>query len=218
MACTGAYAAAWQFASFFCTGVILNGTDNSGGAANLFLTDTTINFLAPANQVEAGVGMVLYNTTTGLNGPVTAVTANTITATGVTWSDGDAYRIVLIDAIERSTIELYLDIAASDLHAALAASGACDCTLADWAAGFLAKLNIIDAASYYQCKCGQPSMTDELRGRYLDWCSTQLEAIRTGALELCHGETGSDFPALGWAQQGWTPWSTAEIIFNEGTS
>jgi len=218
MACTGRYAQSWQFASFFCTGVILQNVDNSGGAGNLFLTDTTINFLAPANEVEAGVGMILYNTTAGTSGPVTAVTAHTITATGVTWSNGNGYRIVLIDAIERSTIELYLDIAASDIHAAMAASGACDCTLASWAAGFLAKLNIIDAASYYQCKCGQPSMTDELRGRYLDWCSTQLEAIRTGALELCDGATGSDFPALGWAQQGWTDWATAEIIYNEEAS
>ena len=218
MACTGRFAEAWSFASFFCTGVILNGVDNSGGAANAFLTDTTINFLAPDNRVDAGVGMVLYNTTAGTSGPVMAVTSTTITATGVTWDNGDAYRIVLIDAIERSTIELYLDIAASDLHAAMAAAGACDCTLADWAAGFLAKLNIIDAASYYQCKCGQPSMTDELRGRYLDWASTQLEAIRTGAIELCQGQTGSDFPALGWASQGWTDWATAEIIYNEGSS
>ena len=218
MACTGRYAESWQFASFFCTGVILSNVDDSGGAANAFLTDSTVDFLAAANRVEAGVGMILYNTTAGTNGPVTAVTNHTITATGVTWDDGDGYRIVLIDAIERSTIELYLDIAASDIHAALAASGACDCTLASWANGFLQKLNIIDAASYYQCRCGQPSMTDELRGRYLDWCSTQLEAIRSGALELCDGATGSDFPAVGWAQQGWTAWSTAEIIYNEETS
>ena len=218
MACTGRYAEAWQFASFFCTGVILNGVDDSGGAGNAFLTDTTINFLAPANEVEANVGMVLYNTTAGTSGPVTAVTTNTVTATGVTWDNGDAYRIVLIDAIERSTIELYLDVAAADLHAALAASGACDCTLASWAVGFLAKLNIIDAASYYQCKCGQPAMTDELRGRYLDWCSEQLAAIRDGRLELCDGETGSEFPAVGWAQQGYTDWATAEIIYNEGAS
>ena len=218
MACTGRYAEAWQFAAFFCTGVILSNVDNSGAGPNAFLTDTTINFLAPANEVEVGAGMVLYNTTTGLNGPVTAVTATAITATGVVWTDGDGYRIVLIDALERATIEHYLNIAASDLHAAMAQTGMCDCTLASWATGFLEKLNIIDAAAYYQCKCGQPSMTDELRGRYLEWCSTQLEAIRTGNLELCHGATGADFPSVGWAQQGWTSWSAAEIIFNEETS
>ena len=218
MPCTGRFAEAWSFASFWCVSAILLGHDDSGGAANAFLTDTTMNFLAPANLVEADVGMVLYNTTQDASGPVTAVTATTITATGVTWDDGDGYRIVLIDAIERSTIEHYLNVAASDLHAAMAQGGMCDCTLASWAAGYLQKLNIIDAAAYYQCKCGQPSMTDEMRGRYLDWCSTQLEAIRTGAVDLCHGATGSDFPALGWAQQGWTPWATAEIIYNEESS
>jgi hypothetical protein len=214
VACTGRFAEAWQFASFFCTGVILSNVDDSGGAANAFLTDSTVNFLAPANQVEAGVGMVLYNTTSGTSGPVTAVTAHTITATGVTWDDGDGYRIVLIDAIERSTIEHYLNIAASDLHVAMAQSGMCDCTLASWATGYLQKLNIIDAAAYYQCRCGQPSMTNELRGRYLDWCNQQLQAIREGKLELCDSATGADFPAIGWASQSWTDWSAAEIIFD----
>ena len=215
MACTGRYAEAWQFSSFFCTGGLLSRIDDSGGAGNAFLTDSQATF---TNSVEANVGMVLYNVTQSTSGPVTAVTQNTLTATGVTWDDGDTYRIVTINAQEIATIELYLDIAAADLHAAMAQSGMCDCTLASWATGFLQKLNIIDAASYYQCPCGQPDMSDELRGRYLDWCSTQLEAIRTGNLELCQGHTGSDFPAMGWAQQGWTPHATAEIIFNEETS
>lgn len=217
MACTGRFADAWQFSAFFCTGVILSNVDNSGGAGNAFLTDTTVGSFIN-HGVEANVGMILYNTTAGTNGPVTAVTATTLTATGVTWNNGDGYRIVLINALERSTVEHYLNIAASDVHAAMAQAGMCDCNLASWAHGFLEKLNIIDAASYYQCKCGQPSMTDELRGRYLDWCSTQLEAIRTGKLDLCDGATGSEFPALGWAQQGWTDWATAEIIYNEGAS
>jgi hypothetical protein len=213
MACLGRYAEAWAFAAFWCTGVIISNADNSGGAGNAFLTDTTVgNFTVLG--VEANVGMILYNTTQGTNGPVTAVTPTTITATGVTWDDGDAYRIVLIDILERSAIEHYLNVAASDLHAAMAQSGMCDCVLAAWAPDFLAKLNIIDAAAYYQCKCGQPSMTDTMRSRYLDWCSTQLEAIRTGNQELCHGATGADFPSLGWAQQGWTDWATAEIVYN----
>ena len=96
----------------------------------------------------------------------------------------------------------------------MAQSGMCDCTLASWATGYLQKLNIIDAAAYYQCRCGQPSMTDELRGRYLDWCNQQLQAIREGKMDLCDGATGADFPALGWASQSWTDWSTAEIIFD----
>jgi len=215
MACNGAYAEAWQFASFFCSAGLLSSVDNSGGAGNAFLTDSQVDFTA---FIEANVGMILYNVTQSTSGPVTAVTQTTLTATGVTWNDGDTYRIATLNAQEIATIELYLDIAAADLHAAMAQSGMCDCSLASWAPGFLQKLNIIDAASYYQCSCGQPNMSDELRGRYLDWCSTQLEAIRTGNLELCSGHTGSDFPSVGWAQQGWTDWATAEIIYNEGAS
>jgi hypothetical protein len=212
MACNGRYSEAWQFAAFWCTEGILMGVDNSGGAGNAMLTDSLVNF--ELLGVEANQGMVLYNTTANTSGPVTAVTVTTLTATGVTWDDGDAYRIVPLGMQERSTIEHYLNIAASDIHAALAASGACDCTLASWATGYLEKLNIIDAAAYYQCPCGQPSMTDDQRRAYLEWASEQLTLIRTGQLELCHGATGADFPAVGWAEQGWTDFATAQIIMN----
>jgi hypothetical protein len=186
--------------------------DDGGGAAVAFLSDSQADFVT--SGVRANAGMILYNLTTSLNGPVTAVTTTTITATGVTWTNGDFYRIVTIDAQEIATIELYLDIAASDIHAAMAGSGMCDCTLANWATAYLEKLNIIDAASYYQCPCGQPHMTDEMRQSYLRWCSDQLALIRTGQTELCHGATGSDFPAVGWAEQGLTEFATAEIIAN----
>ena len=46
---------------------------------------------------------------------------------------------------EKATIDVFLDIAASDIHAALAAVGACDCTLATWAEPYLLKLNVIEA-------------------------------------------------------------------------
>ena len=212
MACTGTYAAAWQFASFWCVSSMLHSFDDSGGAANPSLQDLDAHFVS--NSVVANMGMILYNVTTGLSGAVTAVTETTITATGVTWTDGDEYRIVTIDGEEIATIEVYLDIAASDLHAALAASGACNCVLADWATAYLAKLNIIDAASWYQCSCGQPQMTDQRRQSLMDWMSAQLLAIRLGELELCQGQTGSDFPAIGWAEQTLTDFAAAEIIRN----
>ena len=212
MACTGRYAEAWEFAAFWCVGSKVVGVDNGGGAAVAALTDTTANFIE--DGIRANVGMVLYNTTTGLSGQVTAVTTSTLTATGVTWTDGDAYRIVPIDGDEISTIEVYLDIAAGDIHAAMYQSGMCDCSLASWATGLLSKLNIIEAAAFYQCPCAKPNISDEMRGRYLDWCSTQLEAIRTSHLELCAGATGADFPAIGWAEVGWTPFATAQIITN----
>ena len=191
---------------------MLHSYDDSGGGPNASLQDADGHFVT--NSVAANVGMILYNVTTGLSGAVTAVTETTITATGVTWTDGDEYRIVTITGEEIAIIEQYLDVAASDLHAALAASGACDCTLAPWATAYLEKLNIIDAASWHQCDCGQPQMSDQRKQSLMDWCSAQLLAIRLGQLELCDGETGSDFPAIGWAEQSLTDFSTAEIIYN----
>lgn len=211
MACTGAYASAWQFAAFWCVGNVITGMDDSGGAGNAFLTDTVQDFIR--SGVKPNQGMVLYNTTQGTQGAVTAVTNTTLTA-GILWDDADAYRITMITAAERSTIEHYLNIAASDIHAAMAASGMCDCTLASWAAGYLEKLNIIDAAAYYTCPCGSPSMTDERKAGLLEWMDRQLRMIRMGEVELCHGATGADFPAIGWAEQSLTDFNTANIIVN----
>jgi hypothetical protein len=159
--------------------------------------------------------MILYNTTQNTSGPVTAVTETTITATGVTWDDGDAYRIVLLTGIERGTIEHYLNIAASDIHAALAATGACDCTHASWAAGYLSKLNIIDAAAYYQCPCGQPKISDDQRRALLEWASNELANLRMSKVDVCQDATGADFPATGWAEQGTTESAQARIILND---
>ena len=212
MACTGRYAEAWEFASFWCVGPILTGVDNSGGAGNAFLTDTWVDFTtmgAVANQ-----GMYLYNTTQATHGQITAVTASTLTATGVLWDDGDAYRTVFITAAERSAIEHYLNVAAGDIHAARAAAAACDCVLAGWAADYLSKLNIIDAAAYHTCKCGKPALSEDERMNILRWADEQLGLIRTGNIELCHGETGADFPAIGWAEQSLTDFATAQIIVN----
>ena len=52
----------------------------------------------------------------------------------------------LNDPIAIADIERALDLAASDVHMALAAVGACDCTLASYALSYLKKLNVIDAA------------------------------------------------------------------------
>lgn len=212
MPCTGRFAEAWSFSSFWCTGAILMGVDTSGGAANAFLTASGVDFVTFG--IVTGEGMILYNTTENTSGIVTAVAPTTITATGVTWTDGDGYRIVTINAAERSTIEHYLNISASDIHAAMAASGACDCTLADWAADYLAKLNIIEAASYYQCTCAQPKLTPEQRMQMLRWATEQLVALRQGNLEVCSGATGAEFPAIAHAERGWTAETAAEIIYN----
>jgi len=213
MSCDARYAEAWQFAGFWCLSSVTRGADDSGGAANVSLQDSSQHFVTDSG-IKANVGMVLYNLTADTSGEVTAVTETTMTATGVTWDDGDLYRIVAIDQNEIAQIELYLDIAASDIHAALAASGACDCTLASWAHKYLEKLNIIDAAAYYQCPCAKPNITDDMRQAYLDWASNQLNMLIIGKLDVCQDATGSDFPAIGWAEQSLTDFATAEIILN----
>jgi len=215
MTCTGAYAEVWEFAKYFCTESLILGVDNSGGAGNAFLTDSLIDF--NDKGVYAGRGMILENVTAGTEGPVTAMTTHTLTATGVTWDDGDTYRIAALDSSQRLVIEDHLLQAASDIHAARAASGGCDCTLASWAGEYLARLNSVIAAAFYDCLCTSPGppMIEERRAMYMEWANSQLEMIREGKLELCHGETGSDFPATGWAEQGTTEFARTGIVVND---
>lgn len=211
MTCTGRYAEAWQFASFWCIENLFTGAHEGAGPVDASLSDSQAQFVTKG--VRPNVGMVLYNTTQSTNGVVTAATEHALTATGVTWALGDIYRIVPIDSIERGTIEHYLDIAASDIHVALAATGACDCTYASWAAGYLAKLNIIDAAAYYSCKCGQPRFDTNQRQIFLEWMSQQLTNLVDGTTDVCQGATGKDFPAMGWAEQSVTEFNAASIIW-----
>ena len=217
MPCTGRYAEAWQFAAFFCVEALVTGVDNSGGAANLFLTDTQVTDFRTLG-VTANAGMVLYNTTQNTSGSVTAVTATTVTATGVTWNDGDVYRIVAIDARQRGEIEHNLNMAAGDIHVALSSAGACSCTFATWSENYLSRLNIVIAAAFYSCTCGRPAtqaMSDDTRARYQEWAQLQLDMIADGRREMCAGETGSDYPYVGYAEQGWTEAAQVQIIAND---
>ena len=116
---------------------------------------------------------------------------------------------------ERDRIEDALNVAASDIHAALASVGACDCSLASWARGYLQKLVIIDAAAYYNCPCGNPRLTDARKELMLNWMSTQLQNITTGVIDVCDGATGSNWPAIGHAQQGVSEFAKAQIIYND---
>lgn len=215
--CTSRYAEAWEYAATLCIGAILKRI-HTGADGAAVLQDTQVNFREAG--VLANVGMVLYNVTDGSSGAVTAVTNTTITATltGGTdndWDAGDVYRIVLIDALEIATIEQFLDIAAADVHEALAATGACDCTLASWATTYLKKLNIYDALTYYMCPCAKLKLSDDARAAYLAWAEKQFELLRSGAIEVCSGETGSEFPALDWADQSVTEFAAAKIISND---
>lgn len=213
MTCTGRYAEAWQFASFWCSSSIASGVDDSGlPPLHATLGDSQANFVNAG--AKANVGMILYNLTAGTNGPVTAVTQTSLTATGVTWTVGDQYRIVFINTSERATIENYLNITANDIHAARSQTGACDCALQEWALDYCAKINIIEAAAFYTCTCGSPQLTADDRKAYLEWASAQLELIRTGKIELCEGHTGTEYPAFDTVEQAWTDFNAVRIIQN----
>jgi hypothetical protein len=197
------------------------GLDDSGGAANPSLQDSQANF--DNAGLQPNEGMILYNTTQNTSGSITAVTETTLTATGVAWDDGDAYRTVSISGSEIATIEHYLNVTAGNIYAVLASVGACDCTLASWAyngnldgSDFLGKINIIEAGAYHTCRCGMPGqrMTPEERTHWLTQSNMQLDAIRTGKLDVCDGATGSDYPSAAWAEQSLTVFNAARIIAN----
>ena len=120
----------------------------------------------------------------------------------------------LTDADVVAATTTALTIAASDVHAALAAVGACNCTLASWATVYLKKLNIIDAAVIHNCPCGN-QLSDSEKQTFLTWLNEQFALIRTQKIEVCANATGADYPAWGVIQTGLTAWSEAEIIQNE---
>ncbi len=129
-------------------------------------------------------------------------------------SDYDAFTCAGIDMTDPDQIaqvELYLDMAASDIQSALASAGACSCSLAAWTVNYLKKLNVIDAAVIHNCPCG--SIPDERKQLWVNWLNGQFELIRTGKLELCDGETGADYPAFATSVRAWTEFNTAEIMY-----
>jgi hypothetical protein len=216
MGCSGAYAAAWEFTAFWCANALLSRA-HDGANNSAVLSDSQAQFVT--RGVRANVGMMLYNLTDGSSGVVTALTETTLTATltgGIDndWDTSDVYRITTMDAGEIATVGYYLDIVANDLHAALAAQGACDCTLSTWGAGLLKKLNIIEAGAMYSCSCGSPHLTDAQRQTYFDWMNTQTELLRTGKIDVCQGATGSEYPAFGAAELALTDFAAGQIVAN----
>ena len=115
---------------------------------------------------------------------------------------------------ERATIETFLAIAASDIHAALGAVGACECTLAGWAETYLKKLNLIDAMVIHNCPCGNAHVTDAMKQSWIMWLTEQFDGIRTQKVELCDGYTGSEYPAAAIAERSFGTFSEARILLN----
>jgi len=115
---------------------------------------------------------------------------------------------------EADQVKNYLRRAASQINMMLQAQGACDCTLSDVALGYLKDLSIVLAVVYHKCPCARPKLSQEEVQMYLTQASEELRLIRTGEMELCDGQTGSDFPSLGWAEQTLTDFSTANVQIN----
>ena len=210
MPCTGAYAESWEYAVELCVKPLAYGLDNSGGAANAFLTASTQNFVNLGFLVN--MGMILYNLTQSTNGEITAMTETTLTATGVTWDDGDIYRAVPMDREEIALTDQVLLMTSSNIHASLAAVGACDCTFAAWATQFLGKVNILESAALHMCPCGEPDLSSEDKARFLTWCDEQLRLIRIGEIEVCSGATGATYPYGSIIQQTVTDFAAADAI------
>lgn len=214
MTCPTRWAEAWQYSLFWCSETLLVGADDSGlPPGQPSLQCSYIDF--QQRGVEANVGMICYNTTQNTSGVITSVSGNTLTVSGVTWGNTDAFRIVTLDASTRGAIENFLNLTAPDINAMLGSIGACDCTLASWASAYLGKLNIIEAGIFYHCPCGAPSLSEEEKRLFLDFINKQSELILTGKVELCAGYTGADFPAVGIAQMSVTEFAAARIIYND---
>ena len=120
------------------------------------------------------------------------------------------------DEDAESEINRLLELAAANINAARAAQGACDCTLASWARYYLIDLNCVIALITFNCVCTTiRALSAEDRTIWADWANTQLTQIRSGQIELCDGETGSEFPYTGWADQGTTEFARTRIIVND---
>lgn len=118
----------------------------------------------------------------------------------------------LTDSGVVAEIERMLDLAASDVQSALSASGSCSCAMPGWALTLAKKLNLIDAATIYNCSCG-PKFTDEQRGLWVAWLERQYGLIRSQEIDLC-GMTGATFPAWASAEQSLTLWNYEQIEYN----
>lgn len=212
--CDGvAYATAEDYVGFLCNSARISRVHDGPDEA-LSLTDSIGRFRT--RGIQAGVGMILYNLTDGSQAVVTGVTEDNLVGTltgGVDnfWEIGDQYLIVTVDAFERATVDHYLEVTASDIAAAVAAGGQCECSITAWGAALLKKLNILDAISLYVCSCRAGAISDTERQQHRNFVEAQLKLIREGRIDVCGG-SGSDGPAFGSSKEAVTPFAAAQII------
>ncbi len=105
-----------------------------------------------------------------------------------------------------------LKSSAGRIHAAMAATGQCDCGLASWADDYLKELNLVAAAVMLNISCVR--LSPEQRQLYAEYLTEQLTLIRTGEIELCAGETAKQHPAFAVAEIALTDRNAATIVAN----
>lgn len=135
---------------------------------------------------------------------------------GIRYAEADDFKIICdscdtADPVIKALLEASLDAAAGEIGVNMQSAGMCDCTLSLAAENYLKRLNLIAAAVIRTCPC-YPLFREDERANMLIYVNEQMNLLRTGAIELCDGVTGSNYPAFGWSENNATEWSETEII------
>jgi hypothetical protein len=133
------------------------------------------------------------------------------------FADADDYQLMWGEDYDPEQEPMVLDLldkAATQIHAAMASAGACDCTLSGWAEKWLGYLNVLLAGCLAQSYCTTPDLEVEERRLYLEYVNAQLEMIANGEREVCEGETASQYPVGDWVEIGVTPFAVRNIYEN----
>ena len=206
------YAEAYDYGLFWCNhDGLWSGYDTAAAASRTYFEDAAVvDWVSRALPI----GAPLMNMTTGTYGRVVSRLGSRVNTTNL-WRPRDQYSMLKMSAEEATTIETFLTLSAPTMGVALQASGMDACAKSAAGDAYLRQLNVIMAAIVSHCPCGRAvKLSAEERNQWLVWLTERLSEIRTNAIELCQGETGSDFPAFGVVEQGWTPAVEARIIFN----
>ena len=119
-----------------------------------------------------------------------------------------------LTAGEAEGIETTLALVASNVHAVLAQTEACGCTLASWATPYLAKLNVIEAALTGQCNCGSVRFTPEEKRELRKVLQGEYDRILKGEIDVCEGGTGKGYPVADTIEMGLTDFSRRRLVLN----
>lgn len=122
------------------------------------------------------------------------------------------YWFFAFDATDDPELLPILTKSAARIHAALGASGQCECPLAAWATEYLKELNIIIAGVFFNIACVR--ISEDQRRLYNEYVNEQLGLIRNGEIETCQGETAKQTPSFAVAQYALTDRQAATIISN----